>query len=532
MNRQKFLTIAAIIFAVLMVIAIVILWSKFLASNKRAKISLMEIQSKQNLIDYDKYENYPLHHLDGLIRYSEFFAESFEESINQVANLDKEKLASLEKYCNFQIEEGIREFIVAKSYDCLAKINDIKNEPASVYKAIRDASSAIETLYVKSYAQNLARLIINGFEEEVKVTFTNSGYQGEIYDFINGKKDDELVLLAKLAESKYKQLRLNALYRMSIIHNFGRASNSEAKQLDLKLAAKFQKEVFEESGITPTKNTEIAFVFNDPHAKYGLTTIASILLNSDFDNHYNFHVVMYDGDEVSELNKQKLQQLQYIRPYNIEFHVFPKSVVEKNKDLFNLAAAQLPPLVLIKALMHHGLPTIDSSTVLDVDIIVLRDLYRLYKQEENFDNIFIAGALDPDLIQATKLREGCLGVSPLSYINSGVMTMNLKNMREYDATNIISERFWKSKCPKPGWFDQDIINVSLGDRIKYISTRWNMRAGIQGYYNKEFMPFIVHYMGRKPWVEKIKQKIDAGESLPFDIKLWWAYSDLVNSIVK
>lgn len=180
-------------------------------------------------------------------------------------------------------------------------------------------------------------------------------------------------------------------------------------------------------------------------------------------------------------------------------------------------------------MMQEVLLDIDSVVVLDVDIIVRRDLYKLHHQD-NFDKFFIAGIIDSDTFSITLKRDYCQGMNPLSCINAGVMVMNLENMRKENATQLMSERFAKSNC-RPRYPEQDVLNVSLSDRIKYITTRWDIGPGKGGYYNKKFMPFITHYMGDKPWQHKYKDMIDTNQPIDDDIKLWWAYSDLVDSIV-
>jgi UDP-glucose:(galactosyl)LPS alpha-1,2-glucosyltransferase len=532
MKIQNSITITAIIFVVIMSFAMTILWNKFLKSNKRLKDSMAKIESNFNGIHEDMKADMKagvsmIYRVDSLMRYDEFFGELVDKIV-------PDDMVLMERYCNLQIEENIRELEVAKAYDCLAKVNLAKNSPASEYRAIRAGSASLETSYYPAYAQNLANVIIRGFEEEANAIFVKAKYTGGVNNFITGNTKDELLLLEELAKSDQKELKLRALYRMSMIYNFGRSSNLEGHNFDLKLSAQLQREVLEKSGIKPSKETNIAFVFNDKYAPYSLTTMASVLLNSDLDNHYNVYVVMDDTDPVFEESKNKLRALQSIRPFNLEFKIFPKEVIEINKEIFKHARERLPQLVFFKAMMQEVLKDVPSLVVLDVDILVLRDLHRLQEQE-NFDKYFLAGTLDTlTLIEPSQLRKECGGMKAMSYINSGIMVMNLDNMREENAAKLMLERFNLGLCPVPLWADQDVINNTFSDRIKFISSRWNMSIehNDSSYY-KNFMPFIVHFMGStKPWGKEFKAAVAVNKPMPHYITLWWEYSNLVDSIVK
>lgn len=95
----------------------------------------------------------------------------------------------------------------------------------------------------------------------------------------------------------------------------------------------------------------------------------------------------------------------------------------------------------------------------------------------------------------------------ITYVNSGMLLMDLKRMRERrkeEIFDLIKER--KNELMFP---DQDVINLFWGDNIKVVEDVYNFNSNIL--FFKEYLcaPFpkkmkkyacIIHYMGKdKPW---------------------------------
>jgi lipopolysaccharide biosynthesis glycosyltransferase len=137
-------------------------------------------------------------------------------------------------------------------------------------------------------------------------------------------------------------------------------------------------------------------------------------------------------------------------------------------------------------------PELDSIITLDVDIIVLRDLYSL--QQSSLKSYLVAGAAE-----GQKVKDHSLCKFPYEYINVGVMSQNLKLMREINGADIILIKYQKIKSSESFRClilpEQDVLNISFKNKIKFVSKRWNYIPSLG--FNTKFMPFIIHYAGMK-----------------------------------
>lgn len=161
--------------------------------------------------------------------------------------------------------------------------------------------------------------------------------------------------------------------------------------------------------------------------------------------------------------------------------------------------------------------TVDKVLYLDPDIIVngsLRPLYNIPLDEYYFA---AASHTGPFLRKFNELRLDMDEESP--YINSGVMLMNLKRLREEqnyeDVFDFIEKR--KSFLMLP---DQDIISSLYGSKILALDTfRYNMTERLylqHAPFEKDFdidwvrkNSVIIHYCGRnKPWKPNYRGQLD------------------------
>ncbi|MCX4083900.1 hypothetical protein N7281_03320 [Rickettsia hoogstraalii] len=106
----------------------------------------------------------------GLNSYKKFYSTIREDQLNfdlaleqleDSESLNSRDKARLEKICSFQVEDGMVRLEVAKGYDCLLRLYLDKNATlVQQYKAIKNGSYGLDTLYTKKAAINLAKLII------------------------------------------------------------------------------------------------------------------------------------------------------------------------------------------------------------------------------------------------------------------------------------------------------------------------------------------------------------------------------------
>lgn len=86
-----------------------------------------------------------------------------------------------------------------------------------------------------------------------------------------------------------------------------------------------------------------------------------------------------------------------------------------------------------------------------------------------------------------------LGLSPMDYINSGVMIINCKKMRDDN----LRDKFELQSHYKYRYFDQDIINIVCKGKISSIPYEYNVMPTMD---IVEEDIIIIHYAGLKPWL--------------------------------
>ena len=188
----------------------------------------------------------------------------------------------------------------------------------------------------------------------------------------------------------------------------------------------------------------------------------------------------------------------FIEMPNDIFEGFPETERYPKEIYFRLAA----PLVLPQEL--------DRILYLDVDTVVINPLTELYEME--FDGNYYIGCTHTHKL-LTKINQLRLQSSKaVSYINSGVLLLNLPYLRENLDFNEICDYANKRKksliLP-----DQDILTALYGDKVKVIDTlRYNLSDRILTAYNADPSHkridvswvrengVIIHYCGKnKPW---------------------------------
>lgn len=161
-----------------------------------------------------------------------------------------------------------------------------------------------------------------------------------------------------------------------------------------------------------------------------------------------------------------------------------------------------------RLLLPWILPQEDRVLYLDPDMIVNGSLHDLWNCE--LDGMFLAAARDRIIMLLGSGIEDELPEDAV-YMNSGMLLMDLKKMREgYDQEEI--QDLLRRKEKKLQFPDQDMLNILWGAQIKQVEDGYNLNPNLL--YLKEYlkMPWeekhswkIIHYMGSdKPWKENYK----------------------------
>lgn len=237
------------------------------------------------------------------------------------------------------------------------------------------------------------------------------------------------------------------------------------------------------------------FVVNDNYVKYLSVAMASILKNTK--SHIFFHIM---DDNINEKTKNKLLKLLKYKNFSIEF--LPINYA-KSPDLPDSFMPHINKTTNYRLLISHLKPDIKKCIFNDADLIYVSDIKELWNI--NIEDYYMAAVPDPSDM---KRAYNHIKVFPLNknehYVNTGVTILNLEKWRQnnIEAQFISNAAKYSEKLFYP---DQDLLNITLHDKIKYLSPRFNAMPE-QTYYSlseqiKAFeSPAVIHWAGpRKPW---------------------------------
>lgn len=271
----------------------------------------------------------------------------------------------------------------------------------------------------------------------------------------------------------------------------------------------FLKPAFEEH------NVPIVFMSSRSNIPYLSVCLQSLkaVLSSEWC--YDIIIVETDFDRES---KSKLSKIfQEINNARLRFYD-PFQMIERQNFPIKIEAYSALPYY--KPFLPWILPLYSQAVVLDTDIVIKKDPAVLLQLD--WGDACIAGVKD---IVAMGMVNGVeagwreymsdtLGLSdPYSYINAGVLSMNLENVRKSMAAEKIIAI---ARRPDIKLADQDVINMAYQGRVHFLDSKWNLfvktnwwvssgieaapRKCVSAYEEAESDPSIIHYANKpKPW---------------------------------
>lgn len=225
------------------------------------------------------------------------------------------------------------------------------------------------------------------------------------------------------------------------------------------------------------------------------------------------HIVFNIDENYRDIVKVVMNSIKKNTKSKVKFHVIGLDIegceCYEKPDISNLMVTRNPHNQITESAVYRlyipDLIKADKCIYLDSDLIVLDDIKKLW----DYDVEYIGGVIDPMYrSQASKnnLKH--------AYINSGVMVLNLKNLRKINYWERIHKA--QREAINLSLVDQDTINIAFGDLIEHLPERWNVYAKVypeitKAMYNARFNPAIIH------WISSLK---------PFKVwngNLWYNY---------
>lgn len=256
----------------------------------------------------------------------------------------------------------------------------------------------------------------------------------------------------------------------------------------------------------------VFFSVNDGYAPYLAVALSSIKENSSKDYNYRIHIL---SDDISDENRLKLSRFNSPE-FALEFNPLSDRLreLDPNGTLSRHSFAAFSSLTIyFRIFIAKLFPQYDKGIYLDSDIVVPGDISLLWKEKMGGNLI---GAVADYSIQhiAPFMRyiDEYDGVDHRNYINSGVLLLNMKRLREVDIAGkflyLMNTYGLQTVAP-----DQDYLNVLCWGSIHYLDPNWDAMPSerISVFDN----PQIIHFnLSSKPWLN---------ESVPYS-DLFWHYA--------
>lgn len=239
----------------------------------------------------------------------------------------------------------------------------------------------------------------------------------------------------------------------------------------------------------------IFYAIDDSYAKFVAVSIKSLIMNAN--NNYNYDInVIYEN--LSEENAKKLKSLETdnVKIILTEMNQNLSMITDKLGN--RLREYTFTLTIFFRLFIPVMFPKYHKCIYIDADTVIPGDISRLYNEdlEDNYLGCIVDKSTIDNEILASYFEE-VVGIPRDKYINSGVLLMNSKKLRELK----IDEKFLDLYI-KYGFDviapDQDYINSMCYGHIKYLSDIYDAMPNPN---NKEVEnPVIIHYnLFLKPW---------------------------------
>ena len=214
----------------------------------------------------------------------------------------------------------------------------------------------------------------------------------------------------------------------------------------------------------------IFFTIDDGYAPFLAVALNSAIKNSNPQRRYN-SIVLYQ--DLNETNIAKLKSLETenfkisLTPMKANFDALDDRMSNRLRcDYFTLT-------IYFRLFIPAMFPQYDKGIYIDSDVVLTSDIAELYDIEIGDNLIGACNDLSiADIPPLVAYTENAVGVNKHEYINSGVLLMNLKQMREVDLEghflNLLNTYHFDSIAP-----DQDYLNAMCNGKIYYLDESWD-----------------------------------------------------------
>ena len=223
--------------------------------------------------------------------------------------------------------------------------------------------------------------------------------------------------------------------------------------------------------------------------------IHSLMNYSNRDKKYLVYILV--PTDINSQNKNLIDSL------NREFNNLSLSFINMGTSFSDtkLVLKHTTLATMYRLLLPDLLPDCDYCVYLDGDIIVTGDMASVFDIE--ISDYYIGAVRDIEAITyINKFKYTGNRPDPSGYVNAGFLYLNLKKMRQ---DNLVSE-FIKMSKERLLFADQDILNITCKDHIKFLDLKYNVLVKYRfvNFRQNHYSDFVSKYFS----ISEIHEAID------------------------
>mgnify|MGYP003478322048 FL=1 len=239
----------------------------------------------------------------------------------------------------------------------------------------------------------------------------------------------------------------------------------------------------------------IFFTIDDSYAPFLAVALNSAIKNSDPQRNYKA-IVLYQ-----DLGADNISRLQSLQTENFKIELMPiRANMEALDDRMSnrLRCDYFTLTIYFRLFIPSMFPQYDKGIYIDSDVVLTDDIAKLF--DIDIGENYIGACNDLSIVDIPPLvayTEKAVGVNAKEYINSGVLLMNLKKMRDDDLEGhflaLLNKYHFDSIAP-----DQDYLNAMCNGKIYYLEEKWDTMPNDAKPMLTETS--LIHYnLFSKPW---------------------------------
>ena len=239
----------------------------------------------------------------------------------------------------------------------------------------------------------------------------------------------------------------------------------------------------------------IFFTIDDSYAPFLAVALNSAIKNSDPQRNYKA-IVLYQ-----DLGADNISRLQALQTENFKIELMPiRANMEALDDRMSnrLRCDYFTLTIYFRLFIPSMFPQYDKGIYIDSDVVLTDDIAKLFDIDIGENYIGACNDLSiADIPPLVAYTEKAVGVNAKEYINSGVLLMNLKKMRDDDLEghflSLLNKYHFDSIAP-----DQDYLNAMCNGKIYYLEEKWDTMPNDAKPMLTETS--LIHYnLFSKPW---------------------------------